>query len=345
MENIKNSVVLEQIIKALYTVTGRRTSSRFADKTIGAIIKSLEGSYDFLKYIRIDENSLSGKNINVDISSEIDFIDPKRIGRAIEAIIRLVYSDLDAEAGLYFISELKKYAGDEITSKIPSYDVDLSQLQMEQHLFFQRMNRKKYLSDDNDSSTGEKKAENPLGYTWNNVKSWEHEPGSKFCTLYDEKGNYDLALRHVIQGLNLFRKINNKRGIFNSNNLITDIYIQKGDIEEAKKSNDICMQIAESKQEEYLKAIATGNRGNVLLMDEGDIEQALEYYLKSLKIFENKNDEVNVASSYNNIAQIYAKKKDFLKAYEFIDRSLEIRKERRDSFDIAKTKVHLANIY
>jgi len=202
LENNKNSAVLEEILKALFTVTGRRTSSRFADKTIGATIKSLEETYDFLKYIRIDEKSITGKNINIEISPEIDFVDPLRIGKAIEAIIRIVYTDLDEEAGLYFISELKKYAGDDITQKIPSYNVDLGQLQMEQHLFFQRMNRKKSTKDGVESTSQEKKpVVNQLGYTWNNVKSWEHESGSKYCTLYDEKGNVldRLNLDNIIQ--------------------------------------------------------------------------------------------------------------------------------------------------
>ena len=113
MENVKNSILLEAVLKALYTVTGRRTSSRFADKTIGSTIKTLEETYNFLKYVRVNDQSVSGNDFNVDVSSDIDFVEPGKVGKAIEAIIRVVYTDLDEDAGLYFIAELKKYAGDE----------------------------------------------------------------------------------------------------------------------------------------------------------------------------------------------------------------------------------------
>jgi hypothetical protein len=41
-----------------------------------------------------------------------------------------------------------------------------------------------------------------LGYDWGNVSHWKHEPGSKFCTLYDKKGK-------VLDRLNLDRIIQN----------------------------------------------------------------------------------------------------------------------------------------
>ena len=190
MKNVTNSILLKGVLKALYTVTSRRTSSRFADKTIGSTVKTLEKTYDFLKYVRINDQSVSGNDFNVDVSSDIDSVEPGKIGKAIEAIIRIVYTDLDEDAGLYFIAELKKYAGDEITSEITNHDVDLAQLQVEQHHFFRRLERKKSLSGKGDHTPKkEREAVNTLGYTWGNVSSWKHESGSNYCTLYDKEGN------------------------------------------------------------------------------------------------------------------------------------------------------------
>ena len=190
MKNVTNSILLKGVLEALYTVTSRRTSSKFADKTIGSTIKTLEETYDFLKYVRINDQSVPEDDFNVDVSSAIDFVEPGKIGKAIEAIIRLVYTDLDEDAGLYFIAELKKYAGDEITSEITNHDVDLAQLQLEQHHFFRRLERKKSLSGKSGhTSKKEQEAVNTLGYTWGNVSSWKHESGSNYCTLYDKEGN------------------------------------------------------------------------------------------------------------------------------------------------------------
>jgi len=200
MDNMKNSTLLKSVLKALYTVAGRRTSSRLADKTIGTCVKTLEETYDFLKYVQIENQTASGNTFDVDVSSAIDYVEPDRIGKAIESMIRVVYTDLDEDAGLYFISELKKYAGDEITSEIINHDVDLAQLQVEQHHFFKRLERKKTLSGENGPDS-EKEVVNTLGYTWSNVSSWKHEPGSNYCTLYDKQGNVmdKLNLDTIIQ--------------------------------------------------------------------------------------------------------------------------------------------------
>jgi hypothetical protein len=41
-----------------------------------------------------------------------------------------------------------------------------------------------------------------IGYGWGDVSHWKHEPGSKYCTLYDKKGN-------VLDRLNIDRIIQN----------------------------------------------------------------------------------------------------------------------------------------
>jgi len=51
MDSWKNSILLESVLKAVYTVASRRTSIRMADETIGSSIKTLENKYDFLKYV------------------------------------------------------------------------------------------------------------------------------------------------------------------------------------------------------------------------------------------------------------------------------------------------------
>ena len=63
MESWKNSILLESVLKALHTVTSRRTSILLANETIGSSIKTLEKKYDFLKYV---DNLLQIKLNSVD---------------------------------------------------------------------------------------------------------------------------------------------------------------------------------------------------------------------------------------------------------------------------------------
>jgi len=202
MDKIRNSILMEAFIKAIYNVASRRTSSKFADEAIGSTIKTLEGKYDFLRFININKFD-TPEGFSIGIDSDIDNVLPEIVGKAIEALIRVVYNDIGNEAGLYFITELKESAGEEITRMITDCEVDLDQVQLEQHYAFKRRERKRAIAEAARTGTlDRKKSQNLIGYTWGAVSYWKHEPGSKFCTLYDKKGN-------VLDRLNLDRIIQN----------------------------------------------------------------------------------------------------------------------------------------
>src|SRR5512136_1532805 len=132
MAEITNAEVLGGILRTLYVVASRRTSQTFAATVIGAIIKTLEQNYEFLRYINIENPEYTNSEIVINISNEIDAVDPARIGTAVEAIIRIVYMDLVGKTGLFFMKELKEQAGDQIMTELRNYGVDLSLLQTEQ---------------------------------------------------------------------------------------------------------------------------------------------------------------------------------------------------------------------
>ena len=203
MDQIRNSVLLRSVLTAIYNVASRRTSEKFADEAIGSTIKTLERKYNFLKYVENSQKDVTSGDFAISISSEIDNISPIIVGRAIEALIRVVYNDIDGEAGLYFVKELSELAGDDVTRAITDREVDLDQVQLEQHYAYRRKERKKAIMDAaRGGVTTQTLPQNLLGYDWGEVSHWKHEPGSKFCVLYDKKGN-------VLDRLNLDRIIQN----------------------------------------------------------------------------------------------------------------------------------------
>jgi len=202
MQNWKNSVLLESVLKALYTVASRRTSVRSAGEAIGSSIKTLENKYDFLKFVDANTKDISQGGFAINVSSEVNHIDSSQVGKAIESLIRVVYNDIGTEAGLYFISELKEHTGDEISKMISTMNVDLDQVQLEQHYAYRRSDRKKKI--EKMARTGmldSKKPDNLLGYTWDSISSWRHAPGSKYCTLYNKEGKIidRINLDHIIK--------------------------------------------------------------------------------------------------------------------------------------------------
>jgi hypothetical protein len=202
LEKWKNSVLLESVIKALYTVASRRTSVKSAGEALGASIKTLENKYGFLKFVDAKSKDISKGGFAISVSPEVNKVDTSQVGKAIEALVRVVYNDIGSEAGLYFITELREHTGNELSKMITTMNVDLDQIQLEQHYAYRRNDRKRKI--ENMARTGmldSKKPDNLLGYTWDTVSSWKHEPGSKYCTLYDKEGKVvdRLNLDHIIK--------------------------------------------------------------------------------------------------------------------------------------------------
>jgi hypothetical protein len=185
MGTFTNSQVLGAILRSLYHVAGRRTTPGFAGKVIGSIIKTLEPKYDFLAYVKVDDRGIMTEDEAITITPEIETIDHERIGRAIEAIVRVVYMDIIGKAGLFFIAELKRRAGDDLISELHTYGVDLASLQIEQHYLYRSRERKKKRAGKVSKPYGDVSL---LGYTWKNVSTWKYDPVQKTCVLYNKEG-------------------------------------------------------------------------------------------------------------------------------------------------------------
>lgn len=187
-----NSYVLGEILRSIYHVAGRRTTQSFAAKVIGSIVKNLQSQYDFLKYVTVNDKNLLIEDQVITISPEIDTIPKERVGRAIEAVVRIVYMDIIGKAGLFFISEIKRRAGEELITYLKEYKVDLASLQVEQNYMYRSREKKKHSLADGVSL---------LGYTWKNVNSWKYDPNKKVCVLYNEEGEIldNLHLENIIE--------------------------------------------------------------------------------------------------------------------------------------------------
>jgi hypothetical protein len=209
MTDVRNSEVLGSILRTLYFVASRRTSQTFAATVIGAIIKTLEQNYDFLRYVNIENPEFTNSEIIINVSTEINTIETSEIGTAIEAIIRIVYMDLVGKTGLFFMKELKEHAGEQIISELRNFGVDLALLQTEQRYMHRQNRKKKQQAQMRKNSDGVKHSDDVslLGYSWKNVGSWKYDPLQKTCVLYSKEGreldrlNLDTIIESYITNL------------------------------------------------------------------------------------------------------------------------------------------------
>jgi len=194
MSHPKNSDVVKCTLQSLCAVAGRRSSEKFANNVINAIIKTLERKYIFLKYVKIEAKSSTDSIV---VSPQIDSFELSEVCKAVGAVIRVVQLDLKDTAGLFLIKEFEKYAGEEVISTIINNGVDLDIMQLEQQHFHSQRRKKKFIAGD----------VSLLGYTWGDVSSWKYDDRNKVCVLYNKAGgvldqlNLDVIIKNHIDEL------------------------------------------------------------------------------------------------------------------------------------------------
>jgi len=185
MSKLSNINIFENVLHGLFTTAGIRTSKNFAIAVIYAITKALEQRYDFLKYINFNIKGDSNELVN--ISPDLNSIDPIRVGQSIEAIVKVLCMDFKEKAGLYFINEFMKNIGEETVVELNENGIDFEILKIQQHFLYRQSERIKDKSDKTDNFLT-KKEKNLLDYSWENVSSWDYDSVNHNCKIYDKDG-------------------------------------------------------------------------------------------------------------------------------------------------------------
>ncbi len=96
----------------------------------------------------------------------------------------------------------------------------------------------------------------------------------------------------------------------------------------------------------YLKYLATAFNNEGVINDiRGNTQLALEYYLKSIKIFEELGDKNATAGALNNIGFIYNNQGDIEKALEWYHKSLKNYEALNDKKGVATSLLNIGSIY
>ncbi|MFC2085376.1 tetratricopeptide repeat protein [Bacteroidota bacterium] len=176
--------------------------------------------------------------------------------------------------------------------------------------------------------------------------------------IYQDQGNYVSAIGYYTRSLTIFEESGNKKGIASSLNSIGVIYQNQGDYDSANdyytRSLTIFEEIGDKKgiaaslndigiiyDEQGDSAYSAGNA--TLSADKYD--SANDYYTRSLTIFEEIGDKRGIASSLNDIANIYDDQGDYAKANDYYTRSLTTFEEIGDKKGIASALNSIGSIY
>jgi tetratricopeptide (TPR) repeat protein len=176
--------------------------------------------------------------------------------------------------------------------------------------------------------------------------------------IHNAQGDIPLALEYYHKSLKIQEEIGNKKGIALSYNNIGLIHHNQGDIPLALEYYHESLKIQEEIGDKKGMATSYNNIG-LIHHNQGDPSitsskeeslragqaLALEYYHKSLEIYEEIGDKRGMAYSYNNIGYIHDNQGDIPLALEYYHKSLKIQEEIGDKRGMAYSLANICNLY
>ncbi len=186
-----NEKAFSLVISSLFTVSSRRTSDSFAALALSSIIDSLKSTYsfDFLNYVSLSENDIKiDGTVLKDVESDV-------LVSVFDSIIRVVYTDLDETAGLFFIKELKDEIGSSLVTLLHDNGLNFDMMALEQrHLQRRRSEKKKQeqheLIIDFNQEINEEKTKNMLSLiSSSDVSSCQINLDDHTCVFIDRAQN------------------------------------------------------------------------------------------------------------------------------------------------------------
>ncbi|AEH01541.1 ATP-binding protein [Lacinutrix sp. 5H-3-7-4] len=139
--------------------------------------------------------------------------------------------------------------------------------------------------------------------------------------IYNKKDDYINALNQYKRAKSLFTTLQDTISIAKVNSQLGVIEIERGHYNTGLKYALSGIKILEQKQlnselSSTYKSLAKAYQNN------GSIEKAIDYNLKSLEIEELTNDKNGLIISNKNLAQLYLKKEDYNKAIRYFENAL-----------------------
>lgn len=134
MVDFNKSDIIENVIKNLINISGRKTSKGHAINTVDSVMENLKHKYDFLNHIKINDNRFVEDEEAVSVMGDVNNVDSDKLGKALNEIISNTHFSLGNNAGHFFIKELQRNIGGDYSSVMKELGVDLGLMQLEKEI-------------------------------------------------------------------------------------------------------------------------------------------------------------------------------------------------------------------
>ena len=155
---------------------------------------------------------------------------------------------------------------------------------------------------------------------------------SNMGVIYYKQGNYLTAQECNFKSLSAFEIIGNKYGIGSCLNNIGLIYAEQESYSKAIIYYEKALSIHEENKNWKMVSGSLNNIGNIYIHLEENLQLALEYHQRSLKI--RQEHGLDIGLSQENIGRVFLGLKDYNQALDYLNRSLLKRNEIGDKFSL-----------
>lgn len=140
---------------------------------------------------------------------------------------------------------------------------------------------------------------------------------------YYSGNNFESALLHFTNSLEISRNTANRYGEAASLNRIGNTYQLMGKYQDAMNFYDQALVINRETDNTIEIARTLTNQGSIFRLY-GNYEKAINVHLEALELYEGVENDEGIAWSALNIARLFRRMKNYTKAFEYVDQSLEI---------------------
>ena len=163
--------------------------------------------------------------------------------------------------------------------------------------------------------------------------------------IYRERKDLEKAIEYCDMSREILEEINDRNGL-------ARLYHHLGNIENDRKRFAEA-EIAYSKQLRLNEELRVGdeimvvafNNMGFISMYQGKFNQAIHFFYKSLKAYENLNRPIDIALCYYDIGNVYNDQDDLENALYHYSKSVEIFQNLQDSLGLAKVYPAIGSIY
>lgn len=172
----------------------------------------------------------------------------------------------------------------------------------------------------------------------------------ELAKMYGELGwqygaiNLDSAIFYGNLAVEKASNLNDPKLLAQSYSDLGSGYLQKGDLDEARKVYQKTLEIRKEIGDSLGMAKIYNNLGYIY-QRKYESDSAILYFLEALPIFEANNDLLNVASIKNNIGVIYQQMPDYEKAIQYYKEAVEIREGLGETKALIGTYNNLGSCY